>query len=72
MKYYAMMLIGVALFVLPLSYMYAPVLSILGLIMAAAGAIQCDKHDKEINESLIRFFNWFNRFIRRVCKPRSS
>lgn len=64
MKYYIIMMIGVALLVLPFSFGYAPYISIIGLVMAAAGAIQCDKHDKEINDKLNDYGKRFFELIK--------
>lgn len=64
MKYYITMMIGVALLVLPFSFGYAPYVSIIGLVMAAAGAIQCDKHDKEINDKLNEYADKILRHVK--------
>lgn len=64
MKYYITMMIGVALLVLPFSFGFAPYISTIGLVMAAAGAIQCDKHDKEINDKLNDYGKRIFEFIK--------
>ena len=56
MRYYLLMMTGIVLFVLPLSTMFFPYLSILGFIISVYGAIMCDRNDERINKSINEFF----------------